>query len=60
MAKKDHGISDPNALLWFLYRDLDLSASDISSFLLTSNSGLFLPKAEDMEYSDKQMDRYSF
>ena len=47
MAKKDLGSSDPDALnvkLWSVCRDLDLSASDISSFLLTSNSVLLFLK----------------
>lgn len=58
MAKKGHETGDPNALnvkLRFLYRGLDINASDISSFLLTS-----IPKAEEMEYPDKQMDTHSF
>lgn len=53
-------MSDPNALnvkLWFLYRDLDLSASDISSFLLMSNSVLLFLKQEKWSI---QINRYSF
>lgn len=46
MAKKDHETNVLNVKLWFLYRGLDINASDISSFLLTS-----IPKAEEMGVS---------
>lgn len=58
MAKKYHGISDANALnvkLSFVH--WDLSASDISSFLLTSNSVLLFLKEKKWSI---QMNRYSF